>query len=204
MKYRFDIVQNTPEWDLIKLGIFSASVTTQLLSGHDTKGYIQLIDKIAEERFTGEKCLNKPWKGNEYTDRGHEFEPSGAQEFKINNFVELKSVGFVQKDEWCGCSPDRLVDDNKLLQIKCPIFSTQVKYLQDKKVDPVYLKQMQFELFCCEDRESDYFYSYHPKLPPLQIEVFRDPVIQEQIKSALEIAKQKVLEKIEMFKKLGV
>lgn len=208
--YRYDIEQNTEEWENIKIGMFSASVADKLLSGKDTKGYKQLIYKIAEERITGKRCENDDFKGNWATNRGHEFEPIAADDYEFRTLQATKKIGVVIKDDWCLCSPDRLISTNKLQQIKCPIFSTQKEYLEKikthtdiKKIIPGnYYKQMQYELFICEDREVNIFTSYHPKLKAIDIEVLRDEEIQQLINSRIEDAKLDVIAEIEKIKNL--
>ena len=63
--------------------------------------------------------------GNKYTDRGHEFEPIARDDFEFRTLNPVKLVGVVIRDEWALCSPDGLIGEDKLHQIKCPIFSTQ-------------------------------------------------------------------------------
>ena len=208
--YRFDIEQNTDEWFNIKIGMFSASTAAKLLSDKKTKGYQQLISEIAEERITGNKCESKEFSGNSFTNRGHEFEPIAREDYEFRTLQSIKQVGVVIKDEWCLCSPDGLIYDDKLHQIKCPIFSTQEEYLlkakknEDvKKIIPSnYYKQMQFELFICHDRESNIFTSYHPHLKPLDIELKRDEEMQELIKIRLSDAIEEVKQRIELIKSL--
>lgn len=202
--YRYDIEQNSDEWLLIKLGMFSASSADKLLSGKDTKGYQQLIAKIAEERITGEKCESNSFNGNSYTNRGHEFEPIARDDYEFRTLIATKLVGVVIKDDWCLCSPDSLIGKDKMQQIKCPIFSTQEEYLEKakihtdiKKIIPGnYYKQMQFELFVCVDRTSNVFTSFHPNLKALDIEVPRDEIMQIEIHTRLEEAKIEVLNRI--------
>jgi hypothetical protein len=177
--------------------MFSASVADALLMADTTSGYTNLIDKIAEERRTGQPCESISFKGNKYTDRGHKYEPMAAFDFEMKHLTTLQTVGVVIKDDWCLCSPDRLWGDDKLVQIKCPIYSTQKEYLRKKAVPTKYYKQMQFELFCCEDRKSDIFYSFHPNLPALEIEVFPDEKMFRQFEDRLKIAKEVVLTDIE-------
>lgn len=199
-EYRFDIIQNTTEWDAAKVGKFSASSADALLMAKTTSGYQNLIDKIIEERITGEKT-ETGWSGNKYTERGHEFEPIAADDFEFNTFIETKLIGLVEYNDWAVCSPDRLIEDNGLLQIKCPIFKTQREYLRTQKVPGNYYKQMQFELLVT-GREYNIFYSYHPHLPAVNIRVDRDEVIIAEIIKRLDEAKCEVLAEIEFIKRL--
>jgi len=179
--------QNSEEWFEIKLGKFSASTAAELLSCATTKGYQKLIKKITEEQFTGEPCESKKFQGNSFTERGHELESEAIENYEMENFTDVERIGFVELNNFVGCAPDRMIVINCLIQIKCPIFDTQRGYLKEQKVPANYYKQMQFELFVT-GREYNIFYSYHPKLPPVQIKVLRDEPIIAEIKSRLDAA----------------
>lgn len=202
--YRFDIEQNTDEWENIKFGKFSASQATNLLMDKSTKGYNGLINKIVEERITLERCENDTFKGNWATDRGHILESDARLDFEIRTLQVVKLVGVVIYDDWTLCSPDGLINDDKLHQIKCPIFSTQKEYLTLLKLgkSPIstsYYKQLQFELFV-SGRTQNIFTSYHPNIKTFDYPVNRDEVMIANIKSRLEQAKTEVKEEIKRIK----
>ena len=204
-KYHFDIKQNTEEWHKMRLGRFTASGCADLLMAETTAGYKNLINRIFEERFTGEQCESIKFKGNGFTDRGHELEPVAIADYEMKSFNDVESVGFVSEGSWLGCSPDGLIGSNGLIQIKCPIFATQFKYLMIvkknlglsdndmlKKIDSTYYKQMQFELNICKDREYNIFYSYHPKLKPIELRIEIDGDVQAHINDKIEVAKNQI------------
>jgi len=83
MQLRFDIEQNTDEWVQIKVGKFSASTCADLLMDKKTVGYTGLIQKIIEERITGNPSESKKFQGNSFTERGHEFEPLARNDYEI-------------------------------------------------------------------------------------------------------------------------
>lgn len=194
-----DIEQNTQEWIDLRLGKFTASSCADLLMKDTNKGYQNLIKKIVEERITGLPCEGK-WNGNYFTERGHLLEDEAIRHFELSEFQKVKRIGFVELEgENTGCSPDGLIGDNVQLQIKCPIFSTQMDYLESEKIDSVYYKQMQFELMVT-GREYNIFYSYHPSLPPVQKIVNRDEEMIQEIKDKLIIAEKEVQTKINKLK----
>lgn len=200
-QYRFDIQQNTEQWLAIKVGKFSASIAADLLMDKKTSGYSNLIEKIVEERITGMPTESKTFSGNSYTDRGHEFEPVAREDYEFRSFNDVVQVGVVELDDWCLCSPDGLIGENGLIQIKCPIFNTQKEYLKTKKVPGNYYKQMQFELFVT-GREYNIFYSYHPFLPAVEIKVERDEIMIAEIQRRLNEAKNEVEMEIEFLKSI--
>lgn len=201
MKYRYDIQQNTEEWHEIKIGKFSASTAADLLMDKKNAGYKKLIDKIVEERITGKPSESKTFKGNEFTERGHELEPIAREDYEIRNFKEVDIIGVVELDEWTLCSPDGLIDDDGLYQAKCPIFNTQKGYLKSRKVPSNYYKQMQFELYVT-GRKYNVFNSYHPDLSAFDVIIERDEEMITEIKKRLEEAKQEVEQEIKYLKTL--
>jgi len=199
--YRFDIQQNTDEWVEIKIGKFSASIANELLMDKSNKGYIALINRIVEERITGEVCENNQFKGNWATNRGHELEPIARVDYELRNLQAVKIVGVVEHNEWVLCSPDGIINDNALHQIKCPIFSTQKEYLTKlalgkSPIDSKYYKQLQFELFVTQ-RDVNVFTSFHPKLKAIDIDIKRDDDLIQQIGDRIEEAKIEVNLEIE-------
>ena len=199
--YNFEIKQNSDEWLAIKVGKFSASIATDLLMDKKTSGYTKLIDKIVEERMTGQPTESKTFSGNSFTERGHEYEPVAREDYEFRSFNDVVQVGVVELDDWTLCSPDGLINEDGLIQIKCPIFNTQKEYLKNHKVPGNYLKQMQFELFVT-GREYNIFYSYHPYLPPVEIRVNRDEAMIAEIERRLNEAKIEVTKEIEFLNSL--
>jgi len=202
MKLNFTILQNSDEWFAIKLGKFSASTSADLLMAKNTKGYLNLINKIIEERMTGLPTESKTFGGNKFTEMGHEREPLAAEDYELRNFAELELIGVIELDDWVLCSPDRLIGDNGLYQAKCPIFNTQREYLKTQKIPINYYKQMQFELFV-SGRDYNIFNSYHPYLPAVDIRVERDEVMIAEIARRLDEAKEEVTNEIKYLKSLS-
>lgn len=201
MKYRFDIIQNSEQWEQIKIGKFSASAANDLLMDKKNKGYQNLINRIVEERMTGKKSESVSFTGNVYTERGHELEPVAREDYEFRSFNDVQIIGVIELDDWVLCSPDGLINDDGLYQAKCPIFNTHKEYLKTKKIPSNYYKQMQFELYV-SGRKYNVFNSYHPSLPPLDIIVYRDEEMIELIKQRISEAKCEVNEEIKLLKSL--
>lgn len=211
-KYRFDIQQNTEEWDAVRVGKFSASTCADLLMDKSTKGYQNLINKIIEERITGQKTESRTFKGNEFTERGHALEPVARVDYEFRSFNDVDLVGVVELNDWVLCSPDGLIRDEAVHQIKCPIFSTQVKYLKLinkhhelsdneklKKIDYTYYKQEQFELYVT-GRKYAVWTSYHPSLKSIDLKIERDDDMILNISNRITEAKEEIVKEISVIK----
>jgi predicted phage-related endonuclease len=78
----------------------------------------------------------------------------------------LTQVGLVLHPtiDQAGASPDGLVGDDGLVELKCPNTSTQIETLLGEKVPEKYILQMQFQMACTGRQWCD-FVSYDPRLP---------------------------------------
>jgi len=175
-----DVQQNTDEWLNLRKGKFTASAANDLFLKPDTATYRKCIARVIYERKTGvllpeEKFYSKAM------ETGHEREIYAIDQYMSETFTLVKNGGFCEWNEWIGCSPDGLVDENGLLQIKCPDFSTIVEYKQTAKLSLNYNRQMQFELMVTE-REWNDFYVFYPLINPFTIRVFRDESLIKEIR----------------------
>ena|SRR6056297_2207620 len=202
IKYHYDIEQNTDEWWQIRCGLITASYCSELLMADSCKGYQQLIKKIAEERFTGELCQSKKWQGNMYTNRGHDMESQALTSYEAESLDTVERVGFISRGDKIGCSPDGLIGDDGLIQVKCPIFDTIYNYHTKKTIPADYYKQMQFELYVT-GRQYNVFYAWHPNLAPVTIKVEREAKMLGEINNALEQAELKINLLIEQYNDIG-
>jgi putative phage-type endonuclease len=182
-----EIDQNSPEWFQLRLGKFTASTFKDLFAKTGTVTFEKAINKVVFERITGQSPESF---SNEWMVRGSELEPLARKAYEDMQMVVVKNGGFFTFDEWIGASPDGLVGDDGLIEIKCPAFHTHIDYLIKKKVPADYYCQMQGQLFVTGRRWCD-FVSYHPGLPMFISRVERD----EEFISELcgKIAEAKVL-----------
>jgi hypothetical protein len=94
--------------------------------------------------------------------------------YELQRDCETVPAGFITNDGGTiGASPDRLVGDDGLLEIKVPKESTHVSYLLKKAVDQAYYPQVQGQLWISERQYADIL-SYHPEMPAALIRVPRD------------------------------
>lgn len=179
-----DIKQNSEEWEALRRGKFTASSFSDLFMIKSTAGYKKAIRKVVYERLTGESPESFK---SDYMERGHEIESLAREQYEINSFNTVTDGGFFELTEWVGCSPDGLIDDDGLLEIKSPAYNTFIDYLLSGQVPSEYTYQLQGQLYVTGRKWVD-FVAYHPALPIIIIRVYPDPVIIEQIKVNLAVA----------------
>jgi hypothetical protein len=100
--------------------------------------------------------------------------------------VEVKRAGFITDDAMqYGCSPDGLIGEDSGIEIKAPSAPVHLKYLLDGVLPEEYGPQVQGCMFVT-GRPRWTFMSYCRKLPPLIVQVERDPVAHDAIQQALD------------------
>lgn len=169
-----DLDQGSPEWFAVRLGIPTASCFDKLITptGKESTQREAYENQLVAEILTG-KPVND-FEGNEWTQRGNELESDAAAFYALQRDIEPVKVGFITNDAGVfGCSPDRLIGDDGLLEIKCPAPHTHVKYMLDRSIDRKYYPQLQGQLLVTGRKWVDII-SYHPEMQPVIIRVERD------------------------------
>jgi putative phage-type endonuclease len=164
-----DVQQGSEEWKTLRLGKITASRVSQVM-GKSRQNFLAIIaaERISKqaESFT-----------NAAMQWGIDTEPFAREAYEARNGVKVVQVGFCLhptiKD--AGASPDGLVGDDGLIEIKCPNTSTHVGTLIDQKAPTKYIPQMQFQLACTVRQWCD-FVSFDPRIEQsfFQIRVERD------------------------------
>lgn len=101
--------------------------------------------------------------GNVATDYGQRKEHAAIQDFMIETGLDVVPCDFVPYNEWLGVTPDGLIGDDTVLEIKCP-FKFRAKYppefasIMDQ---PHYYAQVQIQMFCTS-RPRAKFYQWAP------------------------------------------
>lgn len=191
-----EIEQGSAEWHDIKRGKFSASNFSKLFMAETTQGYNDIINQIVFERITGK---SPEFYVNAYMERGTELEPEARQDYEFSTFKKVKQVGFIELNEWVGVSPDGLIGEDGMLEIKCPKYSTLINQKLTQKVPKDYYWQMQGQMYVADKKWVDY-YVYHPDLDPLLIRVERNEDDIEKLRQKLDKAIETATERINKLK----
>jgi hypothetical protein len=159
-----DIEQNTPEWFALRLGKCTAS-NFQTIMANEGKAFGEPAKKyalqIALERITGNKSGVSF--SNAHTERGHEQEPIARELYESENFVDVTNGGFFDCGDY-GDSPDGLIGDDGIIEIKSVIATTHFDTLRRGDFDPAYKWQLVGHLVCT-GRDWVDFVSYCADFP---------------------------------------
>ena len=158
--------QGSPEWLQARLGCVSASTIADVMAKGKT-GEAVTRQKL-KLRLVAERLTQQPQESfsNAAMEWGKEQEQFAAMAYEVSRGTFLERTGWWkhQSIEWLGCSPDRLVEPDGLVEIKCPNSSTMVAWMLDDKVPSEYIKQIQCQLWITGRSWCD-FVAYDPRLP---------------------------------------
>ena len=162
-----EIEQRTDDWYAARLGKVTASSLYKVLAktktgyGADRGNY---MTQLVLERVTGTKA-------DSYTNAamqwGIDQEPFARAAYEAKTGVLVEEVGFVSHPtiEAAGASPDGLVGDDGMVEIKCPDSKTALEcWLSENPVEGKYFAQMQWQMRCADRAWCDYVV-FDPRMP---------------------------------------
>lgn len=169
--------QGSPEWHQVRIGKVTASrvhdIIAKTKSGPSASRANYLAELVAE-RLTGAR---EDGFTNSAMQWGIDNEAAARASYAFLTDNAVTEIAFVQHPHiaMCGASPDGLVDDTGLIEIKCPGTAKHIATLRGASIDAKYNTQMQWQM-ACTGREWCDFVSYDPRLPvELQLHVRRVP-----------------------------
>lgn len=133
-----DVEQNTDEWFDLRAGKLTSSKMGVIMAnfgksfGEPAKKYAV---NIAIEQITGNPIQSTF--SNEHMERGHEQEPIARMLYERESFCKVTNGGFFQSD-FIGCSPDGMVNNDGVIEIKSVIAPVHFASIKRNKVDPAY------------------------------------------------------------------
>lgn len=179
----FHCDQGSLNWVNARLGVLTASNFSVLLAkgrgGGESKQRQTYLDKLAGEILTGHPADQF---SNAHTERGHEYEPEARNLHAMLRDVESTPVGFLKRGG-VGCSPDSLIGEDGLLEIKTKMPHLQIAALREGGLPDEHKAQVQGQLWVSGRAWCD-FLSYCPGLPSLLVRVPRDELYIATIKVA--------------------
>jgi hypothetical protein len=171
-----DVEQRSEAWDRLRLGIPTASCFHMIVTpgGKPAAQFERYAHHLIAERRLQRHV-------NTYTspamERGAARESEAADWYEFSTDVDAGKIGFISTDDGrIGCSPDRLIGEDGLLEIKCPEPAAQVGYLLTGKIARTYKPQIQGQLWVSERQWIDVlaYSDEHPLLPHHIVRVERD------------------------------
>lgn len=179
--------QDRASWVAKRRGKITASrvglITRRKKDGKPYAGFDEYLMDLVIERLTDQATDHYV---NEAMQWGLDQEEAAAQHYAFETGQKIQYSDFVDHPSGLetGASPDRLVGDDGLLEIKCPTTKTHVDFLLSGGIKEDYFWQMQWQMACTGRAWCD-FMSYDPRLPVhLQSKIIRLPRDEAAIKQA--------------------
>jgi putative phage-type endonuclease len=157
--------QGSQEWFSARHGNASASrikdIIAKTKSGYSASRDNYMTDLVLERFGVFQDQLDTApirW--------GNEQEPFARAMYEVNENVMVNECGFILHPtiDKAGASPDGLIADDGVLEIKCPNTKTHFEYLLAGEPPSQYVPQMAWQIICTGRKWAD-FVSYDPRAP---------------------------------------
>lgn len=196
LNYFYDVEQGSDEWHDLRRGMVTASTIGALITPKTVKVStaqtgLSRLTEIAAERITD--MSEEPITSKDIR-RGHFYEPYARDEYAKHYKVDVAEVGFMVRDVAglkIGYSPDGLIGDAGLIEIKSRKPRIQVQTILDDEVPADNMAQLQTGLFVSGREWIDYV-SYSTGMPLYTKRVLPDPKWQAIIGDALKYAEETI------------
>lgn len=158
--------QRTPEWFAVRAGKVTASriadLTAKTKTGYSTSRANYKAQLVCE-RLTGVPADSFT---NAAMQWGIEKEPEAREAYCQHQLCAVNEIGFVHhpRFDMAGCSPDGLVAEDGLVELKCPLSATHIDILLGGSFPDKYVKQALWQMACTERTYCD-LVSFDPRLP---------------------------------------
>lgn len=161
-----DLIQGSEEWLAARLGKATASRIADVIAKTKTGWGASRANYAAElvaERLTGAAAERYT---NAAMQWGTDKEPDARAAYEFYTGATVEQVGFVEHFTIAnsGASPDGLIGEDGLVEIKCPSTATHIETLLGGSVPAKYVTQMQWQM-ACTDRAWCDFVSFDPRMP---------------------------------------
>jgi hypothetical protein len=189
----FDVEQRGEDWYSLRLGLPTASNFAAIMAQSDARaGRAKLLNRLAAEII-----FKRPMEtfSNAAMERGLDMEPAALDHYAFTRDVEVRRVGFVRRtirdpilgDLVVGCSPDGLVGDDGVVQVKTMQPDLIVALVDSGRFPSEHRWQCQGELWVTGRRWADLkiYYDEFPLSPSFRIE--RDDVAIAELRKGVEV-----------------
>jgi putative phage-type endonuclease len=170
-----ELEQGTEAWRLARCGSLGASSLGDALAKTKSgwgASRANVLARLAIERLTG---TPQDTYQNQAMRDGVEREPTARAAYQFERGVLVKQVGLIKHPTIAGthASPDGLVADDGMIEIKAPSAATHLETLLGAPIPQKYQYQCAWQMGCTGRKWVD-FTSYHPDFPEaMQLHITR-------------------------------
>lgn len=161
-----ELIQGSDEWFAARLGKVTASRVADVIAKTKTgwgAGRKNYMAELVAERLTGVTAQSYT---NAAMQWGIDTEPQARAAYEFFRDATVQEIGFIDHPEipMTGASPDGLVGDDGMVEIKAPNTATHIDTLLTKSIPGKYITQMQWQMACAGRDWCDYV-SFDPRMP---------------------------------------
>lgn len=190
-----ELPQGSEKWLSIRIGKFGgtdAQAVATAGKGLETLCY-EKVGEIITRRPKSEYI-------NPDMERGNQLEETARLAYEIKTGNVVTTVGYIELSDRVGVSPDGLVGEDGMLEIKCPTDANFIRFMVNRTPDTKYIWQMQHQMYVADRKWVD-FVVYNDNLDKIEIQrVERDEAKIEKIKAGLEAGIKQIEEIMEKIK----
>lgn len=198
----FDCEQRSPEWWKCRSGIPTASQFATVMakgrSGGESKTRRTYLLKLAGERLTGEPMDSF---SNSHMERGQTMEEEARNAYAFMHDADPAPIGFIRNGD-AGGSPDALLGDDGLLEIKTALPHILIGQLLKGGFPPEHKAQTQGQLWVSE-REWCELVIYWPGLPLFIARAPRDEAYIKELTSEVARFNAELAEVVDKIQRYG-
>lgn len=200
-----DVEQNTDEWYYLRGGKITSSALCNAMANYGKafgKPAHKYAVSIAVEQITGQ-AISSDY-SNDHMQRGHDEEPLARMLYEEEYFCEVTNGGFFELDD-VGCSPDGLVGENGVIEIKSAIPSIHYERIKKQSYDSAYKWQLagnlkftgrdwiDFISYCSAFPEGHKLYTYRCYKEQFEEEFLMIDTRLEEFRELIKETKDKIL-----------
>lgn len=185
--------QGSPEWHEHRRGKMTASHGQAI--GNNGRGLDTYIYDVVSQLYIINPQIETYT--NPDIERGKELEPIAREAYQFETFNTVEQVGFIEADEYVGCSPDGLIDNDGGIEIKCVNNANHFKLIVQgvKAIESKYIWQIQMNMLITDRKYWDYV-SYNNNFERSLIihRITPDPIMFKKLEVGIEKGKNLIRE----------
>ena len=190
--------QGTSEWHAARAGIATASSFKAILAKGEGKTRKSYMHRLAAEIVTGEPLESY---SNANMERGHLLEGEVRELYGFITDSDPKQIGFMRNGRK-GCSPDSLIGEDGLLEIKTQRGDLLIETLLKDEFPSCHMAQVQGQILVSEREWCDLMV-FWPGMPPFIKRAYRDAEYIQKLSEAIDKFNDELDDVVERIRSYG-